>query len=206
MHAQWNIDKWRILSAAEITKVIKELRRKGNRAVNSRQNLIIFRLATCCGLRVSEIAGLKMRDVEVKGEKPSLNLPKAITKGNKPRRVPLWWNEATFNDIVAWKDERRAQGAKADNYFVCSQSKSSLGNKLARVNLWHRFKSITRVLNRPTQPTIHDGRHTFISHALANGCSLPEVRDAVGHSSIAVTNIYTHVLDDNGDFRNIFPV
>jgi integrase len=47
--------------------------------------------------------------------------------------------------------------------------------------------------------TTHDGRHTFISHALAGGRTLAEVRDAAGHASIATTSVYTHVaVDDDG--------
>jgi site-specific recombinase XerD len=46
--------------------------------------------------------------------------------------------------------------------------------------------------------TIHHGRHTFISHALAGGRTLAEVRDAVGHSNVSITSGYLHVaVDDN---------
>src|SRR5687767_2722833 len=41
--------------------------------------------------------------------------------------------------------------------------------------------------------TIHHGRHTFISHALAGGRTLAEVRDAVGHSNVSITSGYLHV-------------
>jgi site-specific recombinase XerD len=41
---------------------------------------------------------------------------------------------------------------------------------------------------------IHHGRHTFISHALAGGRSLAEVRAAAGHSNVAVTSAYLHVV------------
>lgn len=55
---------------------------------------------------------------------------------------------------------------------------------------------------RQQELTIHTGRHSFVSHALAgpNARSLAEVRDAAGHSSLAITSIYTHVAtDDDGD-------
>jgi integrase len=44
--------------------------------------------------------------------------------------------------------------------------------------------------------TIHLGRHTFISHALAGGRSLAEVRDAPGHAKVAITSNYLHVAVD----------
>ena len=41
--------------------------------------------------------------------------------------------------------------------------------------------------------TIHHGRHTFISHALAGGRTLAEVRDAAGHANVSITSAYLHV-------------
>ena len=59
MSVTWTIDVTKILSESEIARVLADLKRRARRSVNSRQNLVIFRLATCCGLRVSEICGLK---------------------------------------------------------------------------------------------------------------------------------------------------
>ena len=53
--------------------------------------------------------------------------------------------------------------------------------------------------------TIHHGRHTFISHALAGGRTLAEVRDAAGHSSVLVTSAYLHVaVEDQGTEGDLF--
>jgi site-specific recombinase XerD len=53
--------------------------------------------------------------------------------------------------------------------------------------------------------TIHHGRHTFISHALAGGRSLAEVRAAAGHANISVTGGYLHVVvDDEEAVGNLF--
>lgn len=47
--------------------------------------------------------------------------------------------------------------------------------------------------------TIHHGGHTFISHALAGGRTLAEVRDVVGHANISITSAYLHVaVEDDG--------
>ena len=55
--------------------------------------------------------------------------------------------------------------------------------------------------------TIHHGRHTFISHALAGGRTLAEVRDAAGHSSVLVTSAYLHVaVEDDGAVGSLFRV
>jgi integrase len=55
--------------------------------------------------------------------------------------------------------------------------------------------------------TIHHGRHTFVSHALAGGRSLAEVRAAAGHSNLAVTSAYLHVVvDDEEPIGHLFGV
>ena len=47
--------------------------------------------------------------------------------------------------------------------------------------------------------TIHHGRHTFISHALAGHRTLAEVRDAAGHANVSITSAYLHVaVEDDG--------
>jgi site-specific recombinase XerD len=53
--------------------------------------------------------------------------------------------------------------------------------------------------------TIHHGRHTFISHALAGGRTLAEVRDAAGHANVSFTSTYLHVVvDDEGTIGDLF--
>ena len=53
--------------------------------------------------------------------------------------------------------------------------------------------------------TIHHGRHTFISHALAGGRTLAEVRDAAGHTNVSITSAYLHlVVDDEESVGNLF--
>jgi site-specific recombinase XerC len=122
------------------------------------------------------------------------------------RRVPLWWDQGTLDDIVAWKKERQSQGAKPADFFVCALSKAASGNQLDPRNLRNRFISSCRTLGKERQKhlTIHHGRHSFISHSLAGGRSLPEVRDAVGHSNISITSVYAHIVNEDEGNGNLF--
>ena len=183
-------------------------------------NLIIFRLATCCGLRSSEISGLKLQDVGIGIERPYLYLPSTITKGKKSRLVPLWWDTGTLKDISMWKAIREQQGANQDDYFVCALSKSAFSKKLKKPNIRHRFQIACRALGKDRMfigqdqtktgrkynkhLTVHHGRHSFCSHALAGGRTLAEVRDAAGHSDISMTSIYLHVITDGDEPSDIF--
>lgn len=220
MKHNWNIDATKILTRTEITKVLADLNRRAKRSVNSRMNLVIFRLATCCGLRSSEISGLKLRDVGIGIERPYLYLPGTITKGKKRRIVPLWWDTGTLEDISIWKVKREQQGANQDDYFVCTLSKSAFGKRLKKSNIRHRFQVACRALGKDRlfigqeqtktgrkynkHLTVHHGRHSFCSHALAGGRTLAEVRDAAGHSDISTTSIYLHVVSDGNEPGDIF--
>jgi integrase/recombinase XerD len=193
----WEIDPMKILTRRELAAVLADAKPSDN----GRRNRIVVRLACCCGLRVSEIAGLKLADVILDGRRPHLRLPKAICKGKKARVVPLWWDADTLADLVAWKAERVAQGAKADDPFVCSMQAHLRGQRLQRAAIRSRFLSACKVLGRERTRslTIHHGRHTFISHALAGGRTLAEVRAAAGHSNVSVTSAYLHIVVDDDE-------
>lgn len=188
-------DPMKILTKSELSVVLKELVRKAPRSKNTRLNLVVFRLAVCCGLRVSEIAQLQVVDVVEQLPRPHFRVRAGAAKGSRPRIVPLWWDANTLNDITCWKDDRIAAGAKPTDHFIGSLQPGRIGTCLSRHTLRKRFRTACRALGeeRLKNLTIHHGRHTFISHALAGGRTLAEVRDAAGHANVSVTSRYLHV-------------
>jgi len=202
----WNLDPTRILTRRELTTVLADLTARTTRA-NTQRNLIIVRLACCCGLRVSEIAGLQLDDVVADVQRPHLRLRRQITKGKRARCVPVWWDGGTLTDLVAWKARRIADGARGTDPFVCSVQANRRGLPLQRAALRRRFLSACKVLGlaRLRTLTIHHGRHTFISHALAGKRRLAEVRAAAGHACLLTTSVYLHVaFDDDGEVGTLF--
>jgi integrase len=109
--------------------------------------------------------------------------------------VPLWWDKGTLDDLAAWRADRAAHGAKSGDPFVASLQVGKEALELSRHTLRKRFRTACRLLGkeRLKHLTIHHGRHTFISHALAGGRTLAEVRDAAGHSNVTLTSGYLHV-------------
>lgn len=85
--------------------------------------------------------------------------------------------------------------------FVTSLRPGSAAIPFSRHTLRKRFRTACKVLGRERLKslTIHHGRHTFISHALAGGRSLAEVRDAAGHANVTVTSGYLHVAVEDGE-------
>ncbi len=149
----WTVDRSKILQPDEMGLILTELRRKARRSVNTRTNLVVFRLAACCGLRASEIAGLTVADVQIDNTRPSIRIRREIGKGHKARKVPLTWDAGTLADLVEWKRFRRDQGAADDDRFVCSQHCDSLGNPLDRRNLRKRFRVSCKVLGASGRPS-----------------------------------------------------
>jgi integrase len=200
MHAYstWNIDASQILSRRELDTVLRDLKRRATRLPNVQMNLAILRLACCCGLRASEIGGLRLGDVRVDVGRPHLLIRAEHAKLMRPRRIPLWWDAGTLADLTAWRNYRHAQGAKRGDPFICSLRHATMGDHLNRHVLRRRFHTACRVLgwDRLRTLTIHHGRHTFISHALAGGRSLAEVKAAAGHASLLTTSVYLHVVVD----------
>jgi integrase len=197
MQAHRSVDPTKILTRGELSTVLADLKRKALRSATTRQNLIIFRLAVCCGLRVSEIAQLQTAEVRVESARPHLRIRRGAAKGGKSRNVPLWWDAGTLADLVAWKGKRAPQGTDHEAPFVPNRR----GSQLSRHTLRKRFRTACKVLGsgRLASLTIHHGRHTFISHALAGGRTLAEVRDAAGHANVSITSGYLHVaVDDDG--------
>ena len=196
-------DPTKILTRRELQMVLGDLSRKATRSPSTRLNLIVFRLATCCGLRASEIAHLQIGDVHIDLTRPHLRIRRGAAKGGRPRVVPLWWDAGTLDDILRWKADRLRNGCGARSPFVAPLRSARV---FSRHTLRKRFRTACRVLGsqRLATLTIHHGRHTFISHALAGGRTLAEVRDAVGHANVSITSSYLHVAVDDHEVGELF--
>lgn len=195
------VDATKILSRRELATVLVDLHQKAPRSRNTWLNLILVRLACCCGLRVSEIAGLHISDIRVEPSRPHIRIRRGASKGGRLRIVPLWWDSGTLADLANWKAERLRLGATPDAPFVASLRLGRPMKTLSRHTLRRRFRTACKVLGRERLETltIHHGRHTYISHALAGGRTLAEVRDAAGHANVSITSAYLHVaVEDDG--------
>jgi integrase len=200
----WRVDQAKILTRRELAVVLTDLKRKAPRSPSTRLNLVVFRLACCCGLRASEIAGLGLDDVVVAGDRPHLRIRRHVAKGGRRRTVPLWWDEGTLSDLAAWRAERAAHGGNA--LFVASRQSAQGGKPLSRHTLRKRFLTACKALGpeRRRTLTIHHGRHTFVSHALAGDRTLAEVRDAAGHASLLATSAYLHLAVEDFGVGSLF--
>ena len=168
---------------------------------------MLFRLACCCGLGANEIAKLQVGDVRTELARLHIRIRNGAAKGGRSRIVPLWWDAGTLQDLADLKTHRLRQGAGPNQPFLASLIPGRSVKPFSRHTLRKRFRTACKVLGaaRLAGLTIHHGRHTFISHALAGGRTLAEVRDAAGHCNVSITSGYLHVaVDDEAADGNLF--
>ena len=152
----WNVDPVRILTRRELAAVLCDLLRRGATVASARLNRTILRLACCCGLRVSEIADLRLSDVHVEGGRPHLVVRPEGAKGGRSRRVPLWWDQGTLTDLAAWKGERQEHGAKNEDHFVCCLRPGRFGEGLIRHTIRETFPHRVQAAGVGAATNAHD--------------------------------------------------
>jgi integrase len=196
-----------VLSLAEVDLVLRDGKRRARRSLHTHQNLIIFELATCCGLRASEIAGLELRDVHPDRALPCIVVRKAVAKRARPRKVPLAWDQGSLADLRAWCDLRRAQGARETDPVVCTMTRRAIvgqadrvsepGTPLDRKQVYGKFRAALRPLGpeRARELHTHCGRHTYGTHMVAVH-PVSDVQSAMGHANLATTGIYLHITPE----------
>lgn len=202
-----------ILHPDEVARVLAFLRKRKSLKTHH-LNLIIFRLACCCGLRRKEIANLNLQDLLFTGKFPAVRVRGEATKASSHsgsgtgRYVPLWLDQGTLDDLAEWCEYRRTDPSFPDtgpsSPVVCCVSGGArwqeIGGRLSLSTLTKRWTRLIEVLgeDRQRQTTLHSGRHTYVSHALHSGRSLVEVARAAGHKNIATTSLYSHLIESTG--------
>jgi integrase/recombinase XerD len=147
----------------------------------------MLELLYATGMRASELAGLKIGDLNMK-----IGYLRAFGKGKKERIIPVG-NAAIFC-VQKYLDEQRPKLAKpaSGDFLLLSRT----GRPLGRIELWRLVKKYALRSGMPKSLTVHTLRHCFATHLLSGGADLRAVQEMLGHVDIATTQIYTHVDSD----------
>ena len=137
------------------------------------------------GLRVSEVAGLRLEDVHF-----DAGYVRCIGKGNKERVVPI--GESARAALRIYLEALRPQLA-ATQPDATALFLTRAGRGFSRKTLWKMIKHYAHVAGITKRISPHTLRHSFASHLLANGAPLRVIQEMLGHADIATTQIYTHV-------------
>lgn len=133
------------------------------------------------GLRRAELLSLKEKDVEW-----SLKQIRVIGKGNKERLVPI--NEDLLEDLKLYISEKRQLKIDADEALLVLES----GKPLYAGYIYRTVNRYLRLVTTITKKSPHTFRHTFATHLLNNGANIQAIKELLGHSSLAATQVYTH--------------
>ena len=152
------------------------------------RNKAILETMYSCGLRVSEVVGLKISGLYL-----DVEFIKVIGKGNKERLIPI--GSSAIKCIKIYKDQVRVhqpiQPGFEDYLFL-----NKRGKGLSRVMIFYIIKDLALKAGITKSISPHTFRHSFATHLVEGGADLRAVQEMLGHESITTTEIYTH-LDNN---------
>ena len=174
-----------VLSPEEIDAMIAAIDRTSRAG---ERDVAMLETLYSCGLRVSELVGLRINDVYFDEA-----YVKVLGKGNKERLVPL--GNRAMKHMKIYKNEVRVHGAVA-NQFRDILFLNQRGGMLSRQSVFLLIKKLALQTGIQKNISPHTFRHSFATHLVEAGADLRAVQEMLGHESITTTEIYTH-LDRN---------
>ncbi len=147
----------------------------------------MFQLMYASGLRVSELVGLRVADLD-----RQRGLVAPLGKGGKRRLVPV--GEVALDMVDRYLREVRGQVASPEEtaLFV-----SPRGGPYTREHFWRMVRDYAVKVGIVPLPSPHKLRHSFATHLLRGGADLRAVQAMLGHADLGTTEIYTHVARDH---------
>ncbi|MDX1394543.1 MAG: site-specific tyrosine recombinase XerD [Gemmatimonadota bacterium] len=178
-----------VLSVAEVERVLAAVTTDRPYAFRDRA---IIEVLYGCGLRVSELCGLRSRDTDLDG-----GLVRVLGKGSKERLVPLGADARhALRRYFRESRPRLDRGASEGRVFL-----NRTGRPLSRMGVWKILRQYVESAGIARRVTPHTMRHSFATHLLEGGADLASVQEMLGHADISTTEIYTHV--DRSHLREV---
>jgi integrase/recombinase XerD len=171
-----------VLSFGEIERIIGSIdlsKPEGGR------NKAILETMYSCGLRVSEVVGLRLSCLYLDS-----GFVRVIGKGDKERLVPI--GDAATKYILIYRQEIRVHTpVKPGNEDILFLNRRGTG--LSRVMIFLLLKDLAAKAGITKNISPHTFRHSFATHLVEGGADLRAVQEMLGHESITTTEIYTHL-------------
>jgi len=141
----------------------------------------ILELFYSSGLRLAELVGLDVKDVDVFSE-----TVRVLGKGRKERVVPVG-----VPALEAIQRYRQAARVEVGPLFL-----SKMRGRISARNVWLAMRRYLPHTSIPVRVSPHKLRHSFATHLLDAGADLRSVQSLLGHASLSTTQIYTHVTTE----------
>jgi integrase/recombinase XerD len=179
-----------VLTIGEIERILAMLykERAGNTRTESysykaqTRNIVIAELLFATGVRVTELCELKNSHIDMKE-----GVIKVHGKGSRERIIQIC-NKETLSVLKNYFKLFKSQIDRSDYFFI-----NRLNEPLKSQSVRNLVKSITKKTGLTKHITPHTFRHTFATLLLEEDVDIKYIQSLLGHSSIATTQIYTHV-------------
>lgn len=149
------------------------------------RNKAILETMYSCGLRVSEVVGLRISQLYL-----DVGFIRVTGKGDKERLVPI--GSSAIKYINIYKNTIRVHlDIKKGNEDILFLNKR--GGKLSRVMIFYIIKDLASKAGIKKTVSPHTFRHSFATHLIEGGADLRAIQEMLGHASITTTEIYTHL-------------
>ena len=148
-------------------------------------------LSFCCGLRISEVATIKIEDIYSKEHKL-----RVLGKGNKERFTIL--PDIVIKFLRLFYQKKRYTHKKG--YLFIGQN---VNNRICERTICNYFSSLKKEYNLPPEITEHSLRHSFATYFLMNGGDLLVLKSMMGHKSLNSTSIYVHLSQNFNNIKGI---
>ena len=175
------------LSQEEVARLLERAAREGT--PEGQRDATILELLYATGLRVSELVSLNVADLDLQE-----SYIRCLGKGAKERIVYLYPKALAALQHYLVTARLSLVGARRDEAALFVNHR---GERLTRQWVWNILKTYGQKAGIDHRITPHTLRHSFATHLLQNGASLRHVQELLGHSSIATTQVYTHLTNDH---------
>ena len=155
----------------------------------STRNQCILEIFYATGMRLSELVNLKTGSF-------SGNTVKVMGKRSKERIIPV--TRACMESLAAYLSEREKLERKEEGYLFLTEK----GKKIYPNLVYKTIKYYLSAVTSENKKSPHVLRHTFATHMLNNGADLNAIKELLGHTSLAATQVYTHNTIDK--LKNIY--
>lgn len=170
-----------ILSTEEINAMIDSI---DLTKAEGQRNRAILEVLYSCGLRVSELVGLRLSQLFLDDEYICIE-----GKGGKQRLVPI--SPSAIHEINIYLQERRNLDIKSgeEDYLFLNRR----GKHMTRVMVFYIVREACERCCIKKRVSPHTLRHSFATHLLENGANLRAIQSMLGHESITTTEVYVHL-------------
>ena len=172
-----------VLTAEEVARLLEAPQKDTPEGM---RDYAMLELMYSSGLRVSEICSLSESDIDAKER-----IMRVRGKGSKTRLVPV--GDYAIEAINAYKVARKEMLGKriVNELFITRR-----GAKMSRKTFWYNIKKYAFAVGIQKNVKPHILRHSFATHLLQDGANLMSIREMLGHSDLATTQIYTTLLNE----------